>query len=104
MIVSTAYENMNNFMIMDFSALTVINYIDFYYTSLLKDELKLKIEVAESKMPIVNKKIEWGSMKWYGKANYYIWRIVVWFYETVYFHFWPYLATMYSFYIIRNYV
>ena len=31
MIISTAYENYNNFMIMDFSALVVVNYIDLYY-------------------------------------------------------------------------
>ena len=31
MIVSTAYENYNVWMIMDFSALVVVNYIDLYY-------------------------------------------------------------------------
>ena len=31
MIMATAYENYNNFMIMDFSALVVVNYIDLYY-------------------------------------------------------------------------
>jgi hypothetical protein len=32
MTVSTAFENWNVFMIMDFSALIVINYVDLYYS------------------------------------------------------------------------
>ena len=39
-IVSTAYENLNIYTIMDFSALIVLNYIDMYYAMALQDELK----------------------------------------------------------------
>ena len=31
MIVGTAFENYNVYIIMDFSALVVVNYIDLYY-------------------------------------------------------------------------
>jgi len=40
MIIATAYESYNVYMIMDFSALIVVNYIDLYYYSLINDNLK----------------------------------------------------------------
>ena len=43
LLVSTAYENWNVFMIMDFSALIVINYIDLYYCMTIKDDLTKRI-------------------------------------------------------------
>lgn len=39
MIVATAFENYNVYMIMDFSALIVVNYIDLYYYNTLTDPL-----------------------------------------------------------------
>ena len=41
MIIATAYENYDVYMIMDFSALIVINYIDLYYCGTIKDRIKL---------------------------------------------------------------
>jgi hypothetical protein len=54
MMVATGYENWNVFMIMDFSALIVINYIDLYYCMTLKDDLKDRIQLYNYKMPITN--------------------------------------------------
>ena len=104
MILVTAYENMNSYMIMNYSALTIISMTDTYYTQLLKDDLKLKMTDAENKLPIINKKMDWSNMKWYEKANHYVLCVLMWVYETMYFHFWPYLAIYYSFYVIRDYV
>ena len=36
----TAYENQNVYIIMNFSALIVVNYIDLYYCNSIRDDLK----------------------------------------------------------------
>lgn len=102
MIVSTAYENYNTFMIMDFSALTVINYIDFYYTSLLKDDLKVSIEMVEESVRIKNTTIKDEQLTWYERVAKWLLIALTWVYETIYYHFWPYGALLYSIYIIRG--
>ena len=40
MIYATAFENYDVYIVMDFSAFIVVNYIDYYYYLTVKDELK----------------------------------------------------------------
>lgn len=101
MIVSTAYENYNNFMIMDFSALIVVNYIDLYYCqSLSDDELKTSIEKAEYSMPYNQEKRKESTYKCHDKLYAGAIKMVKVFYEIIYFHFFPYIAIAYSYYAI----
>lgn len=103
MTVSTAFENWNVFMIMDFSALIVINYIDLYYSQTLKDDLKKRIVKEGYKMPIVHKEYRVEQMTLCDKVSRWCLFVVNWYYELIYFHFWPYIGLIYSFYFVEHY-
>lgn len=103
MTVSTAYENWNVFTIMDFSALIVINYIDLYYCQTLKDDLKKRIVREQYKMPIVNKEIKEENMNFHLSVSRVSHAFFVWFYEHVYFHFWPYIGLFFSVVYVKHY-
>lgn len=103
MTVSTAYENWNVFMIMDFSALIVINYVDLYYSQTIKDDLKKRIVKEEYKMPIVHQDYREDKMGPLLKISRVLLKVVNFLYETVYFHFWTYGGMAYSFFIPNHY-
>ena len=98
MIVATAYESYNVYMIMDFSALIVVNFVDSYYFNLINDNLKDKMMKAEMKLPIKNKEYDHHLMGKFEKVTMWMLKLTKWMYETIYFHFMPYLAIFYSFY------
>jgi hypothetical protein len=98
MIVSTAFENYNVWMIMDFSALVVVNYIDLYYCQSIDDDLKLKMAKEEYCMPINREPRERKSYSCGDKVFSASIRVVKLFYEVIYFHFFPYVAIAYSYY------
>ena len=55
LVVSTAYENDNVYLIMDFTALMVVYYIDTSYFESIKDDLKDKmIDELNMELPITN--------------------------------------------------
>ena len=55
LVVSTAYENDNVYLIMDFTALMVVYYIDTSYFESIKDDLKAAmINDLEMQFPITN--------------------------------------------------
>lgn len=103
MLVSTAYENWNVFMIMDFSALVVINYLDLYYNMTIKDDLKDKIENVENKMPVENHEVNKEKMILYEWCSYYFLIFINLFYEIVYFHFVPYIGLYFSIVVVKHY-
>ena len=95
MIISTGYENDNLYMVMDFSALTVISYIDQYYYESLKWPLKTKMESVTLKLPAEPRKdpqVLKGSQKFFNSLKF----LMSVFYETFYFHFVPYVALLYA--------
>lgn len=95
MIISTGYENDNLYMVMDFSALTVISYIDQYYYESLKWPLKTKMEAIGLKL-LDEKRKEPQVLPKRQKVFYGLKVMITVFYETLYFHFVPYLALLYS--------
>jgi len=55
LVVSTAYENDNVYLIMDFTALMVVYYIDTSYFESIKDDLKYTMmNDLEMQFPITN--------------------------------------------------
>jgi len=62
MIFATAYENYDVYLIMDFSALIVVNYIDIYYYQTVKDDLKSEVEDSKYCMPVIKKRVNLNSL------------------------------------------
>ena len=59
MIVATAYENQNNYIIMNFSAFTIVSFTDQFFMALIHDKLKAKMEESDKQLPILNSEIKW---------------------------------------------
>ena len=53
-------------------------------------------------MPITNYEIDYPKLTWYEKAMYWLLRLIEWIYELIYYHFMPYLAMFYSFFLINT--
>lgn len=102
MLVSTAYENWNVFMIMDFSALIVINWIDLYYSQTLKDDLKTRIAKENFKMPVIHKDFP-AQMQPVQKVSMYVLKAVNLFFKLVYYHFFPFIGLYFAVYYVDHY-
>ena len=102
LLVSTAYENWNVFMIMDFSALIVINYVDLYYCMTIKDDLTERIKVEKYQMEVWNKEVVVKQLNPWEKVSYYLIRLIRQFFDIIYYHFLPYIGMYYSFYMIKQ--
>ena len=104
LIVSTAYENDQIYLIMDFTALMVVYYIDSSYFESIKDPLKGKMMyVQEMKLPVTIslEPFTFKQLRIKGKKSLcynLIMRIWIFMYETVYFHFLPYISMYYCYY------
>ena len=104
LIVSTAYENDQIYLIMDFTALMVVYYIDSSYFESIKDPLKDKMmNVQEMKLPVTNslEPFTFKQLRIKGKKSLcynIIMRMWIFMYETVYFHFLPYISMYYCYY------
>jgi len=103
MIYGTAYENYDVYIIMDFSALVVINYIDRYYYFTIMDDLKSQIEEVEYKMPLRHSNTDVRYLNKTNRVMYVLTLATHWFYEMIYFHFWPYIGLIFSFQVISEY-
>ena len=102
LIVSTAYENWNVFMIMDFSALIVISYIDLYYSQTIVDDLKQRIVKEKFKMVVIHKEFPAQQQP--------VQKISVWclkgfntFFKLVYYHFFPFIGLYFAVYFVEHY-
>ena len=84
---------------MCFSALLVISYVDQQYYDSIEHPLKTKFEEeAQYQMPITSKEIkkkERAEMSLLSQCGYASVKALKFVYETVYFHFMPYIALMY---------
>ena len=101
LIVSTAYENDAVWMVMDFTALMVIYYIDSSYFESIKDPLKDKlIHEQNLELPIINSMEDFPlkDLPWREKIYNIIMKTWWFLYETVYFHFLPYIAMYYAYF------
>ena len=103
MIVCTAFENYDVAIILDFSALVVVNYVDIYYFNTLTDDLKQQASEVDFSMPVRNTKVSFKQLDLKGKVFFITLMIVEWVYETIYYHFLPYLAVLYAFYGVIQY-
>ena len=103
MIVGTAFENYNVYIIMDFSALVVVNYVDIYYYNTLMDDLKQQASDVDFCMPVRNTKVSFKQLNLKGKVFCIALVFVEWVYETIYYHFLPYLGVLYTFYSVKQY-
>ena len=100
MIVATAYENWNVFMIMDFSALIVINYIDVYYCSTIENDLTEKISTRENCMTKTEKQFKSDNYNFWQKLSFFGITWFVRFYKIVYYHFFPIIGLWFTFYFV----
>ena len=101
LIVSTAYENDAVWLIMDFTALMVIYYIDSSYFESIKDPLKDKMIIDQKmELPIINSMEDYPLKDLPFKEKFYniVMKVFVFLYETVYFHFLPYISMYYCYF------
>ena len=100
LVVSTAYENDNVYLIMDFTALMVVYYIDTSYFESIKDDLKDKMmDEQNMELPITNNMTNRKLKDQDGIGKFYLslYNIVLFVYETAYFHFLPYISMFYCY-------
>lgn len=98
MIVATAYENWNVFTIMDFNALMVINFLDVYYAQTIKSHLMDKIKAIKMTLPKTHKFIKEKDLSRCEKASYWMMQGFIKFYNSIYYHFTPYLGLVFSYF------